>query len=177
MPTGLPSLVSRRRTPRRGVSTVGLDAFLDAFLDLEATFEEEGLFDGGVWIAELHGLAGGFIVVANDEITWTNVDPTLYRRGIARTTLQHVRREASAPLELEELDGNEASRAVYESVGFVVGRTTTGKLAGNESLQATGHTMRWKPSDWATVVDASVSAAAPTTSLVSFRKYCAESVL
>lgn len=88
-----------------------------------------------------------------------------------------MRREASAPLELEELDGNEAARAVYESVAFVVDKTTTGKLAGNESLQATGHTMRWKPSDWETVVDASVSAAAPTTSLVSFRRYCAESVL
>ena len=62
MPTGPPSLVSRPRTPRRGVSTVGLDAFLDAFLDLEATFEEEGLFDGGVWLAELRDLVGGFIV-------------------------------------------------------------------------------------------------------------------
>lgn len=121
--------------------TVGLDAFLT----LEQTFEEEGLFDGEVWIADLDGRVAGFIATADDEITWTYVDPALYRRGVARAMLRHVMARASGPLELEVLDGNDVARAAYEGVGFVVVATTTGKLAGNESFQATGHTMRWEP--------------------------------
>ena len=146
IPTGLPSLASRCRTPRRGVSTVGLDAFLDAFLDLEATFEEEGLFDGGVWLAGLHGLVGVLSWWPMTRSPGTCLNPILYRRGIARAMLQHVTREASAPLDLEELDGNKVAKAAYETFEFVAARTTTGKLAGNESFQATGHTMRWEPS-------------------------------
>ena len=42
------------------------------------------------------------------------------------------------------LEGNSA-RAFYEAVGFAWQSTTTGKLAGNESFQATGHTLVWTP--------------------------------
>ena len=121
--------------------TVGLDAFLD----LEATYDGEGLFDGEVWMAEMDGRVTRFIAAANDEITWTYVDPAHYRQGVARAVLHHVLARATAPIELEVLDGNDTARAAYESVGFVVTETTTGKLAGNESFVATGHTMRWEP--------------------------------
>lgn len=120
--------------------TVGLDAFLT----LEQTFEE-GLFDGDVWVAELDGRIVGFLALSGHEITWTYVDPATYRRGVAREMLRYVMTRASAPLELEVLAGDGGARATYESLGFVVISTSTGKLAGNESFTVTGHMMRWEP--------------------------------
>ncbi|WP_394939742.1 GNAT family N-acetyltransferase [Psychromicrobium sp. YIM B11713] len=121
--------------------TVGLEAFLK----LESTYENEELFAGEVWVAELDGDVVGFIAHNDEEITWTYVDPQHYRQGVASAMLRHVLDRAKGPMELEVLDGNEHARAAYESVGFVWTGTTTGKLAGNESFQATGHTLRWTP--------------------------------
>jgi hypothetical protein len=36
----------------------------EAFLDLAATYEGEGLFDDEVWVAELDGQVAGFIAVS-----------------------------------------------------------------------------------------------------------------
>lgn len=121
--------------------TVGLEAFLD----LETTFENEGLFDGVVWVAELDGHVVGFIAIDDHEITWTYVDPQHYRRGVGRALLRFVLDSATGPVELEVLEGNAAAQSLYESVGFVVTSTKTGKLAGNESFAATGHMMTWTP--------------------------------
>ena len=117
---------------------------LEAYLDLEATFENEGLFDDEVWVAESDGRVAGFIAGSTGEITWAYVDPALYRRGIGRALVQHMLGRATGPVELEVLDGNSA-RSFYEALGFVVETTTTGKLAGNEAFAATGHTMVWRP--------------------------------
>ncbi|MDY0908659.1 GNAT family N-acetyltransferase [Microbacterium sp. CFBP9034] len=117
---------------------------LDAYLDLAATYENEGLFDDEVWVAELDGRVAGFIAGSREEITWAYVDPELYRRGIGRALIEHMLSQATGPVELEVLDGNSA-RAFYESVGFVIESTKTGKLAGYESFEATGHTMVWRP--------------------------------
>jgi ribosomal protein S18 acetylase RimI-like enzyme len=104
---------------------------VDAFLDLATTYESEGLFDGDVWVGELDGEVAGFIAVSDDEVTWTYVHPSHYR--------------ATAPLELEVLDGNTAARQLYESEGFELQRTRTGKLVGNEAFTATGHTLVYTP--------------------------------
>ena len=117
---------------------------LDAYLPLGETFQNEGLFDGDVWVAELDGEVAGFIAGFPDEITWAYVDPDLYRRGVGRALVEHVLARAPGPVELEVLDGNDA-RAFYERMGFVVIATTRGKLAGNERFTATGHTMVWTP--------------------------------
>ena len=117
---------------------------LEAYLDLEATFENEGLFDDEVWVAEADGRVAGFIAGSSGEITWAYVDPALYRRGVGRALLQHMLDRATGPVELEVLAGNSA-RAFYEALGFVLETTTTGKLAGNEAFQATGHTLVWRP--------------------------------
>ena len=117
---------------------------LDAFLDLASTYEGEGLFDDHVWIAELDGQVAGFIAGSSDEITWIYVDPGSYRRGIGRALVEHVLARAGGPVELEVLDGNGA-RDFYEALGFALESTKTGKLAGNESFTATGHTMVWRP--------------------------------
>ncbi len=122
-------------------SSVGVEAYLD----LATTYENEGLFDGDVWVAELDGQVGGFIAGTPGEITWAYVDPSRYRSGIGRALVQHVQARASGPVELEVLDGNDTARAFYQRMGFVVEATTTGKLAGNEAFTATGHTMVWRP--------------------------------
>ena len=118
---------------------------VDAFLDLATTYESEGLFDGDVWVGELDGEVAGFIAVSDDEVTWTYVHPSHYRRGVGRTLLRHVVARATAPLELEVLDGNTAARQLYEGEGFELRRTHTGKLVGNEAFTATGHAMVFTP--------------------------------
>ena len=118
---------------------------VDAFLDLATTYESEGLFDGDVWVGELDGEVAGFIAVSDDEVTWTYVHPSHYRRGVGRALLRHVVARATAPLELEVLDGNTAARQLYESEGFELHRTRTGKLVGNEAFTATGHTLVYTP--------------------------------
>lgn len=123
---------------------LGGAGLLEAYLSLADTYENEGLFDDDVWVAELDGEVAGFLAGSEGEITWAYVDPALYRRGVGRALVEHVLRRATGPVELEVLEGNSA-RAFYESVGFVWDSTTTGKLAGNESFQATGHTLIWRP--------------------------------
>lgn len=121
---------------------------LEAYLDLEATYENEGLFDDEVWVAEVDGRVAGFIAgsVGADggEITWIYVDPALYRRGVGRALVERFLSRAGGPVELEVLEGN-AALAFYDALGFVLEKTTTGKLAGNERFTATGHTLVWRP--------------------------------
>jgi ribosomal protein S18 acetylase RimI-like enzyme len=115
----------------------------DAFLKLADTYEAEDLFGNPVWVAELDGEVAGFIAASPTEITWIYVDPALYRRGVARALMSAVFSRAEDRVELEVLDGNDAARAFYEALGFVWESSTTGKLAGNEGFQATGHTLVW----------------------------------
>jgi GNAT superfamily N-acetyltransferase len=117
----------------------------EAFLDLAATYEGEGLFDDEVGVAELDGQVAGFIAVSEDEVTWTYVHPDLYRRGVGRALLRHVLGRATRPLELTVLHGNEPARKLYESEGFVLQETRTGALAGSEAFAATGHILVFTP--------------------------------
>jgi ribosomal protein S18 acetylase RimI-like enzyme len=116
---------------------------LEAYLDLAATYENEGLFDDEVWVAEMDGRVAGFIAGSAGEITWAYVDPSLYRQGIGRALVEHMLSRATGAVELEVLEGN-AARGFYEALGFTVESTKTGKLAGNEGFTATGHTMVWR---------------------------------
>lgn len=123
---------------------------VEAFLTLAETHEGEGLFDGALWVAEVRDGAGsepvvaGFAAYADAELTWLYVDPARYRQGIGRVLLRHVlEADDSARIECTVLAGNDGARALYESAGFVVVETKTGKLAGNERFRATGHVMEW----------------------------------
>jgi ribosomal protein S18 acetylase RimI-like enzyme len=121
---------------------------LEAYLDLADTYENEGLFDDEVWVAVAEGRVAGFIAGSvgdeGGEITWIYVDPALHRRGIGRALVEHFVARSGGPIELEVLDGN-AARGFYEALGFVLTSTATGKLAGNETFTATGHTLVWTP--------------------------------
>lgn len=116
----------------------------EAFLSLAETFESEGLFEGLVWVAELDGVVSGFLAFADDEVTWMYVDPGVWRRGVGRALLRHALAQAGDRVELSLLDGNDRAQALYESEGFVLESTTTGRLAGNEAFEATGHTLVWR---------------------------------
>jgi GNAT superfamily N-acetyltransferase len=63
---------------------------MKAFLTLEQTAQNEGLFDGDVVVAELDGQVCGFAAHADSELTWLYVDPAYHRQGIGRRLLQHV---------------------------------------------------------------------------------------
>lgn len=117
---------------------------LEAYLDLAATYENEGLFDGEVWVAVADGRIAGFLAggieEGDGEITWLYVDPDLHRHGVGRALVEHFAARCDGSVELEVLAGN-AARDFYEALGFTVEATTTGKLAGNEAFTATGHTL------------------------------------
>lgn len=70
--------------------------------------------------------------------------PARYRHGIGPVLLRHaLAADDSAAIECTVLAGNDHARALYESAGFVVVGTKTGKPAGNERFAATGHAMEW----------------------------------
>jgi ribosomal protein S18 acetylase RimI-like enzyme len=113
----------------------------DAFLTLEETGEAEGLFDATLLVAVVDGEVAGFAGFTEDEVTWLYVDPARYRQGIGRALLESVLREAGRPLSLDVLVGNTAALALYQSAGFKIVDTISGKLAGNEQFAATAHVL------------------------------------
>ncbi len=112
-----------------------------AFLTLEETGEAEGLFDATLLVAVVDGEVAGFAGFTEDEVTWLYVDPARYRQGIGRALLDAVLREAGRPLALDVLVGNTAALALYQSAGFKIVDTISGKLAGNEQFAATAHVL------------------------------------
>lgn len=113
----------------------------DAFLTLEETGEAEGLFEATLLVAEIDGEVTGFAGFTDDEITWLYVDPARYRQGIGRALLDAVLRASGRPLSLDVLVGNTAALALYQSAGFKIVETISGKLAGNEQFAATAHVL------------------------------------
>lgn len=107
--------------------TVGVEAFLS----LEATAESEGLFDGEVRVVLLEDVASGFGAIDRDEVTWLYVDPAKARRGAGRALLRHLIERGGARVEASVLSGNDPAIKLYESEGFVIQETRTGKLVGN----------------------------------------------
>lgn len=113
----------------------------DAFLTLEETGEAEGLFEATLLVAQIDGAVAGFAGFTDDEVTWLYVDPARYRQGIGRALLEAVLRESGRPLSLDVLAGNTAALALYQSAGFKIVDTVSGKLAGNEQFAATAHVL------------------------------------
>ncbi len=114
----------------------------DAFLTLEQTAENEGLFDGEVIVAELAGEVCGFAAYTDGELTWLYVDPSKYKQGIGRRLLRHAITASAGNMCTEVLLGNEAALALYLSEGFKIEERVDGKLAGNESFPASGYLLR-----------------------------------
>lgn len=114
----------------------------DAFRSLADTAEEEGLFDGDVWVAEQSGEVVGFVALDDAEVTWLYVDPARYRQGHGRALLRHALEAAGdRAVETTVLVGNEGALALYLGEGFRIVETKAGRLVGNEKFPATGHIM------------------------------------
>ena len=114
---------------------------VEAFLSLQETAEREGLFSGEVWVVLSDGAVSGFGALDEDEVTWLYVDPVRARTGIGRTLLRHLIERGGDRIEASVLAGNDPAILLYESEGFVIQETKTGRLVGNEAFDATGHVM------------------------------------
>jgi ribosomal protein S18 acetylase RimI-like enzyme len=112
---------------------------IEAFLSLAATFENEGLFEGEVWVACDDKTVVGFITFADDEVIWLYVSSDYYRQGIGKRLLRHAIDRCGKTVSTSVLNGNHAALHLYLSEGFKIMETKTGKLNGNESFPATGH--------------------------------------
>jgi ribosomal protein S18 acetylase RimI-like enzyme len=115
---------------------------MQAFLTLEHTAQNEGLFDGEVIVAEVEGEVSGFAAYTEGELTWLYVDPSRYKQGIGRRLLRHAIEASAGTISTEVLVGNETALALYLSEGFKVVRRVDGKLAGNESFAASGYELQ-----------------------------------
>ena len=115
----------------------------DAYLTLEQTGENEGLFDGDIVVAELDGKVQGFAAWCEGELTWLYVDPTNFKQGTGRHLLRHAISANHGKLDTEVLQGNQAALALYLSEGFKIVEESQGKLAGNESFKASGYILRY----------------------------------
>jgi ribosomal protein S18 acetylase RimI-like enzyme len=113
-----------------------------AFLPLAQTAQNEGLFDGQVWVAELQGRVEGFVAFAGHELTWLYVHPDAYRRGIGRALLHHALAACGGAMQTEVLVDNTWALGLYLAEGFCILQRTDGKLAGNESFAASGYVLQ-----------------------------------
>ncbi|TQV68217.1 GNAT family N-acetyltransferase [Denitrobaculum tricleocarpae] len=110
----------------------------DAFLTLEQTAENEGLFDNTLVVAEVDHFVQGFVAYSKEELAWLYVDPKFYRRGVGRALVRHAM-SASAPIiQIEVLEGNRPALELYLSEGFKVVKRVEGNLVGNETFAAAG---------------------------------------
>jgi ribosomal protein S18 acetylase RimI-like enzyme len=119
----------------------------DAFLSLEQTAENEGLFAGEVLVAESRGQVHGFVAFTQHELTWLYVDPGKARQGIGRQLLRRAIEACAGNLSTEVLVGNEPALALYQSEGFVILRRSDGRLTGNEAYAASGYLLQHTASE------------------------------
>jgi GNAT superfamily N-acetyltransferase len=115
---------------------------VEAFLSLEQTAENEGLFAGEVAVYESEGQVQGFVAYADNELNWLYVDPEASRGGIGRALLRHAVAACDGHLSTEVLAGNEPALHLYLSEGFRVLKRVDGKLTGNESFAASGYVLQ-----------------------------------
>jgi ribosomal protein S18 acetylase RimI-like enzyme len=115
-----------------------------AFLTLEETAVNEGLFAARLDVAEIDDVVVGFVAYSADELTWLYVDPMRYRQGIGRALLGHALTAAGPTMRLEILEGNEAALRLYLDEGFQIAQRVEGRLEGNEKFAAVGYVLEYR---------------------------------
>lgn len=118
---------------------------LHAFLTLEQTYENEGLFAGEVWVASVEKVPVGFVAFANHELTWLYVHPNQYKKGIGRALLKKAIERCAGVITTEVLSGNKSALNLYLSEGFKITSIKKGKLTGNEAFDAEGILLSFEP--------------------------------
>ncbi|NEZ58796.1 GNAT family N-acetyltransferase [Adonisia turfae] len=124
------------------VDELTLTVGMDAFLTLEQTAKEEGLFDGQLFVAEVDNVIQGFVAYTNEELTWLYVDPKFYRKGVGRALVQHAVANSAPTMAIELLEGNTPALELYLAEGFKVIKRIEGQLVGNEEFAAVGLVLR-----------------------------------
>lgn len=124
------------------LNELALTVGVDAFLTLEQTYENEGLFDDKLVVAELDDKVQGFVAYGDAELAWLYVDPSCGRKGVGRTLVRHAAADSSPEMEIELLEGNTPALQLYLSEGFKVVERIEGKLEGNEAFAAVGLILR-----------------------------------
>lgn len=105
----------------------------EAFLPLEIAARQEGLFEyPGLFVAEQDSKVAGFAACTKEELAWLYVDPIQMRTGIGRSLTAHALTMFPGIHYVEALKGNEPARKLYESFGFSVTETKSGRMPGNE---------------------------------------------
>lgn len=124
---------------RARLSELAMTVGADAFRDLSSTAEEDGLFNGELWVAESDAGVVGFVCVEDQEITWLYVHPAQQGKGIGRRLLDHALSRIEGEATAWVLAGNEPALRLYTAAGFTICETKAGHLAGSPETSATGH--------------------------------------
>lgn len=107
----------------------------EAFLPLSVAADREDLFEYSVYVAEIDGIAAGFVAFTKDELAWLYVHPDDQRQGAGRAlaefALAHM---APGEQTVEVLEGNEPARKLYRSLGFTQETLLHGHMPGNEEF-------------------------------------------
>ena len=137
---------------RARLDELATSAGVEAFIPLAEAAENEDLFEGEVWVADDEDLVVGFVAIDKEMtwITWLYVLPDRYRQGIGRRLLRQAisltawlrYANCKSIVCTSVLSGNDAALNLYQSEGFKIVETKTGKLNGNESFSATGHILQ-----------------------------------
>ncbi|MEO1670184.1 MAG: GNAT family N-acetyltransferase [Cyanobacteria bacterium J06631_2] len=103
-------------------------------------------------VVQDNNLVVGFVAIDSEMtwITWLYVLPDFYRQGIGRRLLRHAIRltawlryaNCNSTVYVSVLSGNDAALNLYQSEGFKIVETKTGKLSSNESFSATGYVLQ-----------------------------------
>ncbi len=120
------------------LSSAGLP---EAFLTLEETYVNEGLFDYELAVAQRGAAVVGFIAFTEDEIAWLYVLPGAARQGVGRALVSHALNRMGGKIALEVLCGNDPAIKFYESMGFKTVEIASGKMPGNEAFNVSVHVM------------------------------------
>jgi len=116
---------------------------LAAFLTLEETAENEGLFDDELYVALLENKVLGFVAFSSDEINWLYIDPNHYKKGIGHALLNFALERCEDKVEVSVLSGNTPAIQLYLKTGFKIIEKKKGKLVGNEAFDAEGFILEW----------------------------------
>ncbi|MBE7382381.1 MAG: GNAT family N-acetyltransferase [Leptolyngbya sp. SIO1E4] len=124
------------------LNELGLTVGTEAFLTLEQTAKNEGLFDDKLFVAEVDNVVQGFVAYGDEELAWLYVDPKFCRKGVGRALVRHVVADSAPTIEIELLEGNTPALELYLSEGFKVIKRVEGQLVGNEEFAAVGLVLR-----------------------------------
>lgn len=114
----------------------------NAFRPLADIVDDEGLFEGEVWVAEEADQMLGFVAIEGAEVSWLYVDPAYYRRGIGTSLLRHALGRIEGEAFTTVLEGNEPALHLYLRQGFEIVETKSGHLSGAPTIPARGHVLR-----------------------------------